>query len=80
MQDIDKEISAYEQMREDLEGHHMAEWVVVKDGKLVGTHETFENAASDAVTRFGRGPYLIRQVGAPPITLPAAVMYRTLHG
>ena len=80
MQNIDKEIAVYETMREDLEAHHMGEWIVIRDGKLIGTYASFENAASDAVSRFGRGPYLIRQVGAPPITLPASVMYNTFHG
>jgi hypothetical protein len=80
MQDIDNEISAYDAMREELEIHHMGEWVVMHDGKLIGTYPSFENAANDAVSRFGRGPYLIRQIGAPPITLPASVMYNTYHG
>ena len=80
MEDIDTEIAAYETMRAELELHHMGEWIVMRDGKVVGTYASFENAASDAVSRFGRGPYLIRQIGAPPITLPASVMYNTYHG
>ncbi len=80
MQDIDNEIAAYETMREELEAHHMGEWIVMREGKVIGTYASFENAASDAVSRFGRGPYLIRQIGAPPITLPASVMYNTYHG
>ena len=78
--DIDTEIAAYETMRDDLEAHHMGRWVVVREGKVIGTYDSFENAASDAVSRFGRGPYLIRQIGAPPITLPASVMYRATDG
>jgi hypothetical protein len=80
MPDIDKEIAAYETMREDLEAHHMGDWVVIRDGKLIGTYGSFDNAANDAVSKFGRGPYLIRQVGAPPISLPVSVVYRTVHG
>lgn len=76
---IDTEIAAYEGMRQDLETHHMGEWVVVKNGQLIGTYGSFEAASGDAVTRFGRGPYLIRQIGAPPVTLPASVMYN-VHG
>lgn len=44
--------------------------------RLVGTCDSFEAAAEDAVERFGRGPYPIRRVGAPPVTLPASVPYR----
>lgn len=80
MPDIDNEISAYEQMRDDLESRYMGKWIVIHDGNLVGTYDSFEVAASDAVTKFGRGPYLIRQVGAPPITLPASVMYNFING
>jgi len=75
MADLDNEIAAYEGMRADLEAHHMGEWVLVHDGKLIGTFDSFEKVAKQAVSQFGRGPYLIRQVGAPAITLPASVAY-----
>lgn len=80
MPSIDEEISAYDRIREDLEAHHMGEWIVMRDGKIVGTYSSFEVAASEAVSKFGRGPYLIRQIGAPPMIMPAAVMYSPSHG
>ncbi|MGA2340000.1 MAG: hypothetical protein ABSF75_08895 [Terracidiphilus sp.] len=76
MTDIDREIAAYETMRSDLENQHMGEWVIVSGEKLIGVFSSFDEAARDAVQKFGRGPYLIRQVGAPPITMPASVVYR----
>ena len=76
MTGLKKEIAAYETMRSDLEIEHPGEWVVVHDEELVGTYETFHSAAENAVERFGRGPYLIRRVGAAPLTLPASVLYR----
>ncbi len=79
MATLKKEIAAYETMRSDLETERLGEWVVVHDEKLVGTYESFEAAAEDAVLKFGRGPYLIRQIGAPPLTLPASVLYRPVH-
>jgi hypothetical protein len=79
MADIDKEIQAYEAMREALETEHMSKWVVVREGQLIGIFDSFESAAESAVHRFGRGPYLNRQIGAPPITLPASVMYSGKH-
>ena len=75
MAEIDQEIAAYDAMREQLEADKIGKWVVVRDSKLHGIYETFEEAADVAVKAFGEGPYLIRQVGAPPITLPASVMY-----
>ena len=70
---LSNELSAYEDMRGQLETDHFGQWVVLHDEKLAGTYKSFEAAAEDAVRRFGRGPYLIRQVGAPPMTLPASV-------
>ncbi len=79
MADLTSEIAAYERMRNDLESQHMGKWVLVHDGQLEGVYDSFEEAAESAVKRFGRGPYLIRQVGAAPISLPASVMYRPVH-
>ena len=76
MAEIKQEIDAYNRMRDDLETRLMGKWVLIHDGELVATHETFDAAAEEAVKKFGRGPYLIRKVGAPPVSLPASVMYR----
>lgn len=75
MSELDNEIAAYDTMRAHLENHHMGQWVLIFGGELVGVFPSFDEAAGDAVTRYGRGPYLIRQVGAPPITIPASVLY-----
>lgn len=75
MADVDTEIAAYEKMRAELEAKHTGKWVLIRDGMLVVIHDSFEAIAEDAVKRYGRGPYLIRQVGAPPVTLPASVMF-----
>ena len=66
---LDKEIAAYDGMRDYLEANHFGQWTVIHDDELVGTYDDFQEAAQEAVSRFGRGPYLIRQVGAGPITL-----------
>jgi hypothetical protein len=79
MASLDDEIAAFEGMRAGLEARHMGEWVLIFGEQLVGTFPAFEEAAQTAVEKFGRGPYLIRQVGAPPVILPASVMYRLSH-
>ena len=71
-------IAAYEAMRSDLEAGHPGDLVLVHDRQLIGTYPTFNDAAQEAVARFGRGPYLIREIGAPPVRLPASVMYHAL--
>ncbi len=79
MTELSEEIAAYESMRGDLETKHFGKWVVVHDRTLTGVYDSFESAAENAVKMFGRGPYLIRQIGMPPLTLPASVMYRLVH-
>lgn len=79
MATIDEEIIAFEKMRAELEKDHMGEWVLIRDQRLVAFFDGFERAAEEAVRQFGRGPYLIRQIGAPPVTLPASVMYHPAH-
>ncbi len=73
---VNKEIAAYEKLQPELEANHMGKWVLIHEEKLVAVFESFEEAAEQAVVKFGRGPYVIRQVGASPVVLPASVMYR----
>jgi hypothetical protein len=80
MADLNSEISAYDVMRQDLESNHMGKWALVHDRALIGLYDSFQLAAEDAVSRFGRGPYLIRQIGAGPLTLPASILYNPVHG
>jgi hypothetical protein len=80
MAELSEEIAAYDAMHADLEAKYLGKWAVVHDRQLVGAFNTLELAAEEAVKRFGRGPYLIRQIGAPPISLPASVLYHPTHG
>lgn len=73
---LDREIETFNRLKPDLEQHHMGKFVVIKDTDLVGAFDTFDAAGGEAVRRFGRGPYLIRQVGALPPALPASVLFR----
>jgi hypothetical protein len=69
----------YEKMRQDLEAKSLGKWVLIRDNDFVGVYDSFETAAAEAVRRFGRGPYLIREIGAPDMTLPASVVYATMQ-
>ena len=57
------DIRAFEQLRSKLEREHLDKFVLFFRGKFVEVFSDFESAASAAIARFGRGPYLIRQVG-----------------
>ena len=73
MTTLENEIAAYKSMLSVLEKEHFGKWVVFHDKELMGAYDTFEDAGRDATARFGRGPCLIRQVGAPknPIMIPS---------
>ena len=73
---LETEIKAYEKRLSDLEKTYPGKFVVIKGEELLGAWDTLDAAAEAAVARFGRGPYLIRQVGAAPPTLPASVLFR----
>jgi len=70
------EIQAYEKRLPELQKTYPDKFVIFKGEELVGAWDTLNAAAAEAVARFGRGPYLIRQVGARPLTLPASVLFR----
>ena len=76
MGQLDGEIATYDRMREELEANHRWEWVVIHGEELVGIFEDFQVAADTAVRRFGRGPFLIREIGAPPIVVPSYIVER----
>src|SRR5262249_34577648 len=73
---LDAELAAYRQQANRLETNHLGKWVVFKDATLVAIHDSFDGAAKEATSRFGRGPYLIRQIGAAPILIPVSLAYR----
>jgi hypothetical protein len=79
MADLQDDIAAFNVMRADLETQHLGKWALVHNKELIAVFDEFDAAAIEAVRRFGRGPYLIRQIGAAPITLSAAVLYHPAH-
>jgi hypothetical protein len=76
MMTIREEIDAYEGMRSELEADSLGRWALIRDRQLIDVFDNFDQAAAQAVRAFGRGPYLNRQIGAPPAILPAAVLIR----
>jgi hypothetical protein len=71
---LDADIEAYDKLLPSLQ-ESIGKWALVYKCELVGIFDVSEQAAEEAVKRFGRGPYLIRQIGAPPTCLPASVMF-----
>lgn len=75
---LDRELKAYAAHLSEFEDQ-TGKFVLIHDSVVVGIFETFDSAASHAVARFGRGPYLIRQIGQTETALPASVVYATMQ-
>ena len=71
--DLERNIQAYEAMEVDLFKHHTNQWVLIHGGELMDTFDTLDDAATEALRQFGRGPYLIRQVTIAPLLTAANV-------
>jgi hypothetical protein len=71
---LDADIAAYEKLLPTLQ-KSIGKWVLVHNKELNSVFDSSDQAAAEAVKRFGRGPFLIRQIGAPPNCLPASVMF-----
>ena len=65
MDELTQEYAVYETKREELEAAHFGKYVLIKRDEIVGTFETLDDALRVAVKRFGRGPYLIEEIGLP---------------
>lgn len=72
---LSKEQAAFETQREELEREHQGEWVVFHDGELAGIYADLQEAANDALHKFGLGPYLIEQVGTPSPQVRSFLLY-----
>ena len=76
---LSRETALYERRKAEFEREHRWEWVVIHDDDVVGFYTDFQDAAEAAVERFGRGPYLLRQIGVPKQALPASVLYHPIY-
>ena len=79
MAELEKEIAAFDAIRGALESEHFGKWALVYGRDLIGTYDSFDAAATYAVSKFGRGPYLIREIGSPPVIIPASAMFVFRH-
>ena len=73
---LELETRIFERHKVEFERDHNLEWVVIHGDDYVRLFNDFQLAADAAVRKFGRGPYLIKQIGAPIPHLPASILYR----
>ena len=77
--ELSVQIEKYQSMQNVLLADHNGKWVIFYDEELKGVFDTFEEAAEEAVRQYGRGPYLIRQVGTTSAPLPPSLLYGLFH-
>ena len=77
--ELSREFALYRRHQVEFDAEHHWEWVVIHGEEVVGFYDDFQIAAQIAVERYGRGPYLIRQIGVPKPTLPASVRYHPIY-
>ena len=73
---LESEIAAYEEQKEKLEQKHTGKWVVFRKGRVVMAFDSFAEADDWVLATYGRGPCLVRKVGARPRILPSSLWPR----
>ena len=73
---LESEIAAYEEQKEQLEQKHIGKWVVFRDRHVVKVFDSFAEADDWVLETYGRGPCLVRRVGAGPRMLPSSLWPR----
>lgn len=74
---LEKELSFFQSIRQRLiDERHEGKFALIKGEELIGTFDDPETAYSLAVSRFGREPFLIKQVlrEEPTEQLPAVTL------
>ena len=61
---LHEELSAYNSISEDLASSSAGKWVLIHNCRLIDLFNSWERATTAANERFGRGPYLVRQIQA----------------
>jgi hypothetical protein len=70
------EIRAFEEIREELEREHFDKFALFFEAELKGIFPDFDSAARKAIALFGKGPYLIRQIGKNGLSAGTAAHLR----
>ena len=70
---LNENIAEYEKMQALLEAEHWGEHVVFYDREFRGAFKEFHQAMRFALKELGGGPYLIREVGEPPFSMPVLI-------
>jgi hypothetical protein len=59
---LHEEIRAFKDISKDLASWASGKWVLIHDCRLIDLFNSWERATMAANEKFGRGPYLVRQI------------------
>ena len=75
MEELKKNIAAYNSMREELERDNFGRIAVFHDGNLIAIYNDRNDAYDIACEKFGVGNFSLRQIGENPASFGGASMY-----
>jgi hypothetical protein len=86
---LEQERRFYDEQLEEWLSRYAGRFVLVKDGELIGTFDTVEEALAEGARRFGLSSFLVRRVEReqPEVKIPALTLgvlhagrQRPIHG
>ena len=60
-----EEFKVFQQNEKELLAAHPDKYVLIKGQRIIGTYDKQYDAISEAYTRFGNVPFLIKRIAAP---------------
>ena len=79
MSALERETAIFESRRAEFEKDHYMKWVVIYGEEVAGFFSDLQEAAEVAIDRYGRGPYLIKQIGEPDSPIPLSLFHRPMY-
>lgn len=61
---LQKELEFYLKQSDDWKKQNYGKFVLIKDQKIHGTFESYEDALKEAVEKFGNTKFLIQEIGS----------------
>lgn len=80
LETLSKELKTFEKNKADLQKNHPGKFVLIVGDDVIGTYDTFNNAADEALRRYGDGEYMIRPVSGDCPELSPTVIYGLHRG
>lgn len=59
---LKNELSTFEKNKRNLIRNHLGEYVLIKDDEILGTYQSFNEAANKGIMKFGTNPFLVKKI------------------